>query len=248
MSEFTNNKASELALQIQFEQLSPETQAALLARSDETSQSLAASVGWDNLTNVDLWENIRVQVANTAYRNTRLLTSEHVPIEDDSVIESIYKSVSVDLFGSPDLGMYTGQDIADWRTGQKLLDECRAVEDLTTKESSGAMEATHMLCQYGIYKFAKWGNDSQLLIATELAKEITLKGSFNNIEELEYVENTLLLLEAACKLDDSSKPNYRYAKPERLHIRQTTHKALINLGAARMHVTTKHGSGSSTSA
>lgn len=240
MSETTTSKTPELAPRIQFEQLSDELKERFTTQSAEAAQSLAANVSWDNLTQVDLWENIRGQVAGVTYKNTRLLVSEHIPLDDDPVIESIYNSVSIDLFGSPDLGIYTGRDIVDWGTGDKLLDECRQIEDLTPKESSEAMEATHLLCQYGLYKFAKWGNGSQLLLATELAKEATLKGSFDDLDDLESVENMLLLLEAACELDNSSKPNYQYAKPERLYIMQTIYAARVNLGTARMHTTVGH--------
>lgn len=240
MTEIHEDKEPKLTPQAQFEQLSPEFQAVFLAQAKEVAQSLSENVGLDNLSSVDLWENIRGQVAETAHNNTRLLMNEHAPFEDDSVIESIYNSVSIDLFGSPDLGIYTGRDIVDWGTGDKLLDECRQIEDLTPKESSEAMEATHLLCQYGLYKFAKWGNGSQLLLATELAKEATLKGSFDDLDDLESVENMLLLLEAACELDNSSKPNYQYAKPERLYIMQTIYAARVNLGTARMHTTVGH--------
>jgi hypothetical protein len=236
MTEIHEDKEPKLTPQAQFEQLSPEFQAVFLAQAKEVAQSLSENVGLDNLSSVDLWENIRGQVAETAHNNTRLLMNEHAPFEDDSVIESIYKTVSVDLFGNPDQGIYAGQDIVDSCAGGKLLDECLEVEDLTPKESSEVLEATHLLCQYGLYKFARWGHGSQLLLATELAKEIALKGSIDNLGVIDTVENMLLLQGAACELDNSSKPNYQYAKPERLYIRQTIHAALVNLSIARNHI------------
>ena len=95
MSETLNNRAPETPEKNLFNQLSEELQERFTTQSTEATQSLAASVGLDNLPRVDLWENISGQVAKIARNNTLFLVNEHTPLEDDSVIESIYRNVSV---------------------------------------------------------------------------------------------------------------------------------------------------------
>lgn len=235
MSETTNGPSPELTAVEQFEQFPSELQKAFIARSADSEIFLENSVGRDKLSSVDLWENIRKQVSDIAYKNTHLLLREHVPLEDDPVIESIYKSISLDLFGNPSFGIHTGRDIVDWHAGVELLEECREVEDLSEKEVAEVMEATHLLSQYGLYKYAKWHNGSQLLLATEIAKEAAKKGEVTDFGDLEQVEHMLLLLSAACTLDYNSKPHYQYAKPERVNIMQNSYAALVNLSSVRMH-------------
>lgn len=193
---------------------------------------------------VDLWEAVKKQEAGRAYREVGdILISEQAswskPDEEKDVFDKVVTSVAVDHRGTTDPDrLQAGHDIVDFSAGSEL-DALVDTDEL--KDPAKLAKATNtirLLVAQGQYKLHKWGNAGQLKTALELVETYAEWVPEFNPKEAGFDEakGSLTMALAALQVDQSSKPNYQYAKPERNYLFGATSDGLKQLRRTEAHM------------
>lgn len=192
----------------------------------------------------DFWESIKSQQAQRSSREVGDILSADVkawskPDDQKDMFDKIVTSVAIDHRGTTDPErLQTGRDTVDFNVGFELdaLVDTEELQDPTVLAK--ATQTIRLLVAEGIYKLHKWGNSAQLKTALGLIETYAEYVPDFNPKEAGFAEarEDLTMSLAALQVDQSSKPNYKYAKPERSHLFGDLSAGLAQLRTTEAHM------------
>ncbi len=182
----------------------------MLGHVDERQKHLRLNLIRQNidLDSTDVWEAMRQNKASEARANIASMLAVDGASRQADVFGNIAAGIKDDLYGGH------GREDSVINMGDPSLAELV----ITSPEQMEKAEATVALqVQNGIYKFVRWGVATQLLgVLHDLD---TLSDSHEGFDTtkagLDNAVNLCISALAAINLDNQTKPNYPYAKPER---------------------------------
>lgn len=193
---------------------------------------------------IDVWEALRKQEAGRAYRELSDMLAEEAPSvtkpeEEKDVFDKIATSVTLDIKGTTETDrVQAGPDVVDFNVGSKLDDLVDTGELQDPAVLAKATKTIRLLVADGQYKLHKFGNAGQLKTALDLIETYTEWIPDFNPKEAGFDEAkaSLTMALAALQVDESSKPNYQYAKPERSYLFAQTADGLKQLRRTEAHM------------
>jgi hypothetical protein len=193
---------------------------------------------------VDVWEAVKKQEAGRAYGEVTHILAEEAPSvtkpdEQKDVFDKVFTSVMLDMRGTTESDkVQAGPDVVDFNAGGELDGLIDTGELQDPAVLAKATKTIRLLVADGQYKLNKWGNASQLNTALELVETYTEWVPDFNPKEAGFDEAkaSLTMGLAALQVDQSSKPNYQYAKPERSNLFAQTADGLKQLRRTEAHM------------
>lgn len=228
------------------EKLHEHTEREVVAREAELTEILGrsqsagwTSVGRKSVSGVNVWEAVKTAESAEARKALKSGLSSYVADEQD-VLTEVVDQVRVDMNGllngkeHPRLG----PDVPDLDVGNNLTVLMQGTELEDTAVLDRATSVIKMLLFTGLYKFHKWGNSSQLQTALTLIEQYAAQVPGFKAEDagLEAAQRSLVNGLAALRLDQTSKPNYQYAKPERSGLKAKAQEGLRSLDRTTAHL------------
>jgi hypothetical protein len=197
---------------------------------------------------VDVWEAVKKNEARRAYGEvTDILAEESSnaikPEEEKDVFDKVVTSVTLDMRGTTDLDrVQAGPDVVDFNVGSELDGLVDTGELQDPAVLAKATKTMRLLVADGQYKLNKWGNADQLKTALGLVETYTEWVPDFNPKEAGFDEAKagLTMSLAALQVDQSSKPNYQYAKPERNYLFAQTADGLKQLRTTEAHMSLRY--------
>lgn len=193
---------------------------------------------------IDVWEAIKEQEADHAYREVLDILAEVAPNttkpeEEKDVFDKVTTRVALDIRGTTESDkMQAGPDVTDFEVGAELGDLVDTGELQDPATLAKATKTVRLLVADGQYKFHKWGNADQLKTALGLIETYTEGVPEFDPKEAGFDEAkaNLTMSRAALQVDQNSKPNYKYAKPERSYLFTQTADGLKQLRTTEAHM------------
>ncbi len=200
--------------------------------------------GHREVERADVWEAVKKNEASRAHREVDTILIEESaniakPSEDRDIFDTIAAQVAVDMRGTTEPGKLAhAPDTVDFSTGGELgsLIETDELDDPVVLAK--ATKAIRLLVVDGLYKVNRWGNADQLNTALRLIETYTeWVPDFNpNEAGLGEAKASLTMSLAAIQVDQDSKPNYQYAKPERAYLVAQTAGGLKQIRRTDAHM------------
>ncbi len=192
---------------------------------------------------VDIWEALKQEGASHAYREVGKiisLSSDSLGKEPEEcdVFDRVIARVAMDRNGTTDMTrMQAGPDVTDFDVGHEL-DELAGTPELSDPETlAKATRTIRLLVAHGQYKLNRWGQSDQLRTALDLMTTYTEWVPEFDPQEAGFDDavHGLTMGLAALQVDNITKPNYPYAKPERSYLIREMSAGLSQLGTTEAH-------------
>ncbi len=221
--------------------LQEQTTANLTAQSEVFVKAVG---GHREAERVNVWEAVKKNEASRAYREVSSLLSEESPNvtkpeDEKDVFDKIVTSVTIDMRGTTDPHrVQAGADVVDFNVGGELDGLVDTDELQDPAVLAKATKTIRLLVADGQYKLNKWGNANQLQTALGLVETYTEWVPDFDPKEAGFDEAkaSLTMSLAALQVDQKSKPNYQYAKPERSYLFAQTAAGLKQLRQTEAHM------------
>ncbi len=205
---------------------------------------LKAVGGHREAERVDVWEAVKKQESRRAIGEVRDLLVEEAfsatkPEEEKDIFDKVVTRITLDIRGTTDPDkVQAGPDVVDFTVGSELDGLVDTGELQDPAVLAKATKTIRLLVADGLYKLHKWGNADQLRTALELVGTYAEWVPDFNPKEAGFDEAkaSLTMSLAALQLDQSSKPNYQYAKPERNYLFAQTADGLGQLRRTEAHM------------
>lgn len=154
---------------------------------------------------------------------------------DKNPFDAVVSAVRGDML---QYGSGKAVDATGFHVGRELAELAGDLDDPDTLDK--ATKTVRLLALTGAYKLARWGNGNQLEDALAVADAFSEKvPGFDPFEAgSDEVRTTLTSIASAVEADQQTKPNYKFAKPERSSLVQSATQGLDALDRmqARMSV------------
>jgi hypothetical protein len=134
--------------------------------------------------------------------------------------------------------LQAGPDVTDFNVGGSL-DGLVATGELQDPDTlAKATRTIRLLVADGLYKLHRWGNAGQLQTALGLVEKYTAGVPYFKPDEAGYndARASLITARAALDVDQTSKPNYQFAKPERQYLFTQTSQSLNTIDRTEAHL------------
>lgn len=221
--------------------LEEQTQANLTAQRETFIKAVG---GFREAQRVDLWEAIKKRGASSAFGQVSHLLGEVAadaakPAEERDAFDDVATSVTMDIRGTTDSNrVQAGPNVTDFNVGSNLDRYIGTGELQDPALLAKATKTIHLLVADGLYKLNAWGNASQLQTALDLVEKYTAGVPDFNPAEAGFhdARDSLTMARAALDVDQTTKPNYQYAKPERSYLFAQTTAGLRILDRTEAHM------------
>lgn len=199
--------------------------------------------GYPDVERHDVWEAVKAQEAVHASREVSgILTDEAAnvskPEEEKDIFDKILTTVTLDWNGTADPSrVRSGPDVTDMSVGGELEALVDSDEIHSPAVLAKATKTIRLLVANGRYKLHRWGNGNQLATALDLMETYAKRVPEFSLAAAGFGEAdaSLTMSLAALQVDQKSKPNYQFAKPERGYLLSQTNENLRRLARATAH-------------
>jgi hypothetical protein len=227
------------ALRVELEERVATGAASMIHSADQRDYRLSESI--------DFYDALRKKQARDASRKAGTVISELQSSRDETqgkgdVFDKVVALVALDRDGHAPI---TGHDNVTFAAGRQedadldaLTYEGRVHELRDNPVALTKAERTiGLLINHGIYKLANWGNGSQLETALSLLRSYTEWIPEFDPDRAAAGDAAYALMEqrAAIQADQTTKPNYQYAKPERQPLNRVADEGLNVIAEVQAH-------------
>ncbi len=193
---------------------------------------------------VNVWEAVKKQEARRSYGEVKEILAEEAPNvakpeEEKDVFDKVVTSVTLDMRGTTEPErVQAGPDVVDFNVGGELDGLVDTGELQNPAVLAKATKTIRLLVADGQYKLNRWGSADQLRTALGLVETYAERVPGFNPKEAGFdgAKASLTMSLAALQVDQSSKPNYQFAKPERNYLFAQTADGLKKLRQTEAHM------------